>query len=100
MGSSRRSRPPSPRLVVLNQPTYIIHASFIFTDLSEGERQLTPRRFYGRSCEGDVVSSNLCQKRKRYEKPQEDNPCALPMRGRRGGGPGAEPRSPLSPGAG
>ena len=26
---------------------------------------------------GDVVYPNLCQKRKRYEKPQEDNPCAL-----------------------
>jgi hypothetical protein len=30
------------------------------------------------ACQGDAVSSNLCQKRKRYEKPQEDNPRALP----------------------
>jgi hypothetical protein len=43
-------------------PTKLIHASFIFTDLSEGDRRLTPRRFYRHSYQGEPVQPGLARK--------------------------------------
>jgi hypothetical protein len=63
-------------------PTKLIHAGFSSSDLREGDRQLTPWRFYGHSCQGGPVQPGVPE-RKRYEILHEDNPCPLPMRGHR-----------------
>ncbi len=42
--------------------TKLIHASFIFIDLSERDQRLTPRRFYGHSCQGEPVPPGLARK--------------------------------------
>jgi hypothetical protein len=43
-------------------PTKLIHANFIFTDLSKGDRRLTPQWFYGHSCQGESVRPALPRK--------------------------------------
>jgi len=43
-------------------PTKLIHACFSFSDLREGDRQLTPWRFYGHSCQGEPVQPGLARK--------------------------------------
>lgn len=43
-------------------PNQAYSCLFSFSDLREGDRQLTPWRFYGHSCQGEPVQPGLARK--------------------------------------